>query len=306
MKRISPGAFPALKEALTCAYWYKSDLMSFLQSALSASPEVLAAINWPDYKRNIVSHVVDAMARREDQYQGQLLGLMSRVAEIRDFSHLERLDDGAHKAAKARDAVEALRNWITPHEEQLAELKRAEGRRREAYEASLRNQGVQEKLEELKKLFYEVVMPSEPRARGYKLEKILRDLFDLFDLDPKASFRIQGEQVDGAFTFDNTDYLLEAKWEAGQIDMPDLAVFKERIGRRLENTLGLFIAMNGFTARAISQFSTNRPVMFLMDGSDLMAVVDGRIDLGELLLRKRRHAAQTGEIYLPVYKVLTG
>jgi hypothetical protein len=35
-----------------------------------------------------------------------------------------------------------------------------------------------------------------------------------------------------------------------------------------------------------------------MDGSDIMAVLDGRIELPELLKRKRRHAAQTGEIYM--------
>jgi hypothetical protein len=44
--------------------------------------------------------------------------------------------------------------------------------------------------------------------------------------------------------------------------------------------------------------------MILMDGSDLMAVLEGRVDLQQLLLRKRRHAAQTGEIYLPITAIL--
>jgi hypothetical protein len=35
-----------------------------------------------------------------------------------------------------------------------------------------------------------------------------------------------------------------------------------------------------------------------MDGADIMAVLDGRIGLPELLKRKRRHAAQTGEIFI--------
>ena len=34
--------------------------------------------------------------------------------------------------------------------------------------------------------------------------------------------------------------------------------------------------------------------LLLADGSDLVAVVEGRIDLGELLTRKRRHTAETG------------
>ena len=46
------------------------------------------------------------------------------------------------------------------------------------------------------------------------------------------------------------------------------------------------------------------PVMILMEGSDLMAVLEGRVDLIQLLLRKRRHAAQTGEILLSIHRVL--
>jgi len=44
--------------------------------------------------------------------------------------------------------------------------------------------------------------------------------------------------------------------------------------------------------------------MILMDGSDLMAVLEGRIDLVQLLLRKRRQAAQTGQIYLRIHTSL--
>lgn len=44
--------------------------------------------------------------------------------------------------------------------------------------------------------------------------------------------------------------------------------------------------------------------MILMDGSDLMAVLDGRIDLPELLYRKKRHASLTGNIYLKINEVL--
>lgn len=45
-------------------------------------------------------------------------------------------------------------------------------------------------------------------------------------------------------------------------------------------------------------------MMILMDGSDLMAVLENRIDLVELLLLKRRHAAQTGNILLKAQDIL--
>jgi hypothetical protein len=34
-----------------------------------------------------------------------------------------------------------------------------------------------------------------------------------------------------------------------------------------------------------------------MDGADMMAVLENRIDLKDLLFRKRRHASDTGDIF---------
>lgn len=304
-RTIAPGALIALKDALTSIYWYKSDLRSFLSVSLTNSPEILARANWSSVKRAIVSDLVDALASRQDEYQGQLLNLMSHVAEMNDFSHLARLEDGKEKAEKAKSAVAALREWVEPHEELMLQVKEAEQRRRATYEESLQNQAVRVQLDNLREAFFEVVDPNLPQDRGYKLERLLRDLFELFDLDPRASFRNTGEQIDGAFTFDNTDFLLEAKWQKQLVDTSDLDAFKGKIQRKLENTLGVFLAVNGYSQNAIAVHSTSRPVMFLLEGSDLMAVLEGRIDLLQLLLRKRRHAAQTGEILLPIHRILT-
>jgi hypothetical protein len=40
-----------------------------------------------------------------------------------------------------------------------------------------------------------------------------------------------------------------------------------------------------------------------MDGADLMAVLEERIDFVTLLQRKKRHAAHTGNIYLKIHKI---
>jgi len=126
----------------------------------------------------------------------------------------------------------------------------------------------------------------------------------LFDLDPKSAFKITGEQLDGAFTFDGTDYLFECKWHKALISIQDLDAFSGKLSRKLDNTLGLFLSINGFSEDAVKAHSTGRRAMILMDGSDLMAVLEGRIDLIQLLLRKRRHASQTGNIYLRIHELL--
>jgi len=179
-----------------------------------------------------------------------------------------------------------------------------EERRRKTHEEMLRTTAVRAKLEELTKEYFELLSSREPQQRGYRLEEIMRELFELFDLDPRASFRIVGEQIDGAFTFDDTDYLFEGKWQQEPIAAADLDVLAGKLARRLDNTLGLFLAVNGFSEDGVKAHASGRRLMLLMDGSHLMAVLEGRIDLIQLLLRMRREASQTGNIYLRIHEIL--
>ena len=100
----------------------------------------------------------------------------------------------------------------------------------------------------LKDDFSRLVMEQNAQKRGFAFEKFLNSLFTLFDLEPKESFRIVGEQIDGAFTFDGNDFLLEAKWQEKPVDLGDLYKLGGKIEGRLKLTLGLVISMNGFTA----------------------------------------------------------
>lgn len=303
-KVIAPAAINALKEALTNIYWYKSELRSFIMHTIS-DPNILSRLDWGDYKRNIVTRLIEFLAKNQDTYQNDLLRLMSEVIKIDDFSHLKRLEDGHEKAKKAEESVNALRKLCKGHFDLIEEEREKEERRKATYENYLKQKGVREKLEEIKSDYFSLISTTDLHSRGYKLEKIMKELFMLFDLDPKASFKIEGEQIDGAFTFDNTDYLFEAKWQQEPVGIKELDAFSGKLARKLENTLGLFLSINGYSDDAVKAHSTGRRLMVLMDGSDLMAVLEGRIDLLQLLLRKRRHAAQTGNIYLKIHEIMT-
>lgn len=303
-KKIAPAALQALKEALTYIYWYKPDLRSFLTQCLD-DPSLLSRLNWQEYKRNIVANLVDFLARNEDRYQRQLLRLITEASRVSDFSHLERLDDGKMKAKRAEEAVAALREQMGGFCDLLADEEEIERRRQRAHEQRMQATAVREKLDELKEEFSALLADQDRQKRGYRLEKILRELFDLFDLDPKASFRITGEQIDGAFSFEGTDYLLEAKWQNDPVPAADLDALAAKLARKLDNTLGLFLSINGFSNDGVQAHSSaGRRLILLMDGGDLMAVLEGRIDLIQLLLRKRREASQTGNIYLTVHEIL--
>ena len=151
------------------------------------------------------------MARHEDRYQTELVTLMSEVSAVSDFSHLEKLEDGAAKAAEARMAVKALQKHTQGHDTLNEERSKVEERREKAKERAAKGNAIRRGLENLNKDFITFLSESNHQRRGYLLEKMLRELFELFDLDPRASFRIVGEQIDGAFTFETTDYLFGRK-----------------------------------------------------------------------------------------------
>ena len=303
MKKVSAVAIQSLKEALCSIYWYKSDLRSFLQNCIN-DKTILSSTNWDNYKRQIVSDIVDKLCADQEKYLGDLRRLFHQVCEFRNFHHLEQLEDGKTKAKRAQLAVDDLRQIVETHDKVTNEQEAIEKRRKQEAERLNKNRAVRLKLEEIKNKYIALLSTTSPHKRGFELETILYDLFELFDLDPKASFRNTGEQIDGAFSLEGTDYLFEAKWQNHPSAIQDLDSFSGKIKRKLDNTLGLFLSINDFSPDGIQAHSTGRPVLILMTGADLLAVLEERIDFVSLLLRKRRHAAQTGNILLPIHEII--
>lgn len=295
-RRINPAILHPLKEALTLIFWYKPDLRAFLTSCLGER-DLIVHLDWTNYKRVIVAQLIDTLAASQHKYFDDLLNLLLATADMTDPAHLKRLDDGEKKYADAVAAVQALRKHVEPYRKLRTEEEEAD-RRRETERAKAEIQrAIEEKLDELRLQFNEIVSMSV-QERGYALEKFLNDLFALFDIDAKAPFRIKGEQIDGAFTFEG-EFLVEAKWTEGRTPPSELDAFGRKVERKLDNTLGLFVSMNGFQDNAVDlQSRGNRPTMILMDGSDLTAILESRISLPELLRRKRQHAARTGNVFI--------
>ena len=302
MKTISPAALNALREALVRIYWYKNDLRSFVTRCLPAAA-LPRTLNWQANKRDTVNHLVEYLAARPGDHLLDTLRLMEEVARFEDFSHLRVLDDGRQKAKLARAAVAALKGHVAGQLDLVEEQQEAKQRREKARQKRLDNVATQERLDALQANYVELVAMPE-QDRGYALERLMNGLFDVFDLDPKRSFRIEGEQIDGAFSFEGTDYLLEARWRQELTPGRELDIFQRKIERKLENTLGLFLSISGFTPTGVSNYSNKGSRMILMDGADLMAVLERRIALDRLLLLKRRRGAQKGEVYVSFERLL--
>ncbi|TLV00667.1 restriction endonuclease [Dyadobacter luticola] len=301
IQKISTQALIALKDALSHIYWRKKDLRQFLELTIENSL-IVSTINWEEnVKYESISQLIDRMNARPDIYQNDLLKLLQETSNFQDFSHLKYWDKKGDITEKAKESVKKLRLQTKGYFDSLNELNIAAEKRAENIEKVKQTISFSEKLNEQKEKFFNIAMETSPQKRGYELEKLLNELFHLFDLLPKASFKIVGEQIDGSFTFQNIDYLLEAKWQKSLVNAADLYAFGGKISGKLKNTLGLFISLDGFSSECTETKSQTTNSMILMDGQDLMTVLDGRIRLDDLIFIKRRHASDTGEIY---YKTL--
>jgi hypothetical protein len=302
-KQLSPAAIMALKEALCSVYWYKSELRGFLQLCLS-NPGILNKFSWENYKRQIASDVVDHLVANPEAHLGDLTKICYELCKLKDFSHLKPLDDGPQKVERARNAISQLRQLVEPHQDVKKEQDDIKKRQELAAKKLKENAAVRQKLESIKVRYMALVGSENAQGRGFELERVMYEVFELFDLDPKASFKNLGEQVDGAFSLDGTEYLFEAKWQKELVNKADLAAFSDKVRSKLENTLGIFLSINGFSPDGVAAHQAGGASILLMDGGDLMAVFEERIDFVSLLLRKKRHAAQTGNIYLSYYQMV--
>ena len=141
-----------------------------------------------------------------------------------------------------------------------------------------------------------------PQSRGYAFEKFLQDLFSAFHLAPRSSFRLVGEQIDGSFEIEAEVYLVEAKWCQEVIGVDQLYIFREKVQGKAAWSRGLFVSYSGFSDDGIAAFSRGRATNLIgMTGQDVWFILESKMSLPAAILRKARHAAETGEFYISVY-----
>ncbi|MDD7795898.1 restriction endonuclease [Clostridium sp. 'White wine YQ'] len=151
--------------------------------------------------------------------------------------------------------------------------------------------------ESLKKLV-ELTSIDNNQKRGFAFEKYLFELFKQNELEPRSSFRITGEQIDGSFILNKEVYLLEAKWTKSQIDKGDLVIFNEKVSSKSGFTRGLFISFSGYTSEAIETFANGRTVnIILMTVQELVILLQRKLDFKDILWRKVRFLAEEGDFF---------
>ncbi len=262
---------------------------------------MLAIVNFDGTKRTATGELIRALRLSEQKHQATVIDALVALSEVDpEFPHLARLHDHPELVAEAQAALATVRA-VTEQYSELAASREAVRRESEQEDAQVSARKLHDaRLAELRDRFLQLHQSAEDaQQRGLDFEPLLNELFELWDLNPRAAYSIEHEQIDGAFTFRTDDYILEARWWSKPLEPKHLNNFKAKVDGKARNTLGLCVSVSGFTTGAIEKHSQSQTPLVLMDGSDLIPILEGRISLTEVLERKRRHAAETGN---PMYR----
>jgi len=127
---------------------------------------------------------------------------------------------------------------------------------------------------------------------------LLVELGRLEKLDAEPSYRGTGEQIDGYFTVDHRQFLLEARWHGPPVTASEVYAFQGKLRGKLLGTLGLFVSISGFADDAPSALVFGKEIdVLLADRSDIQIALDATRTFNEMVRVKMRAAAQRGDVY---------
>ncbi len=291
-----------LREAIVSVFgkifWLKDPFRAFLLSC-GVPPEMYYRYE-DESKYKIARHVLsdlDAMGEKGHLIQRRI---------ITDLCKLRKVPDDNVTDKKA--GIDALRWLKTLAVEQklVIEKERSETENR-AWKTRQKQVVLAtraQKMEQLRTDFIAMTMAKsreEIQRRGYDLEELLAQLFETHEISYRRPYRVRNEQIDGHFTHKGFDYLVEAKWRSKPPPESELSVLKRKVDKKLTSTRGLFLSMAGFRPEVIFEFTRGASSnVILMDGADLIVILEGQISLVDALELKIKKAAQEGIIFFPL------
>src|ERR1700730_12426477 len=144
----------------------------------------------------------------------------------------------------------------------------------------------------------------EPTKRGKALEKVLGLMLNLEKIRHVLAYRPSGEEIDGAFWWNDRTFLLEAKWHKDPIPASDIYTFNGKVDGKFIGTCGVFISISGYSKDCVDAVVHGKDLnIILFDGNDIEAIIGSANTEAEhfttLLTEKLFAAGQTGNIYLP-------
>lgn len=279
------------------------------------------ALYWKRSLRRILrtSGVAEAAVRRYEhlsKYQilrgvwGELDSVGARGLKVQKniVAALANLDAPEAQADQraGKEALDDLRRLSQAHgllidpDEQALKARREDAARR-VDERDERER----RLTALSATFASLHQETNTQARGYAFERLLAELFRVYELEFVGSYKTDVDQIDGAVQFEAFTYLVEARWRSQPAVESDLSQLTGKVRRRIESTRGIFVSMAGFRPEVAQMYRlSHEQRLVLVDGQDLALILERRVELPDALRAKVASASVDGEPYLRLATVI--
>lgn len=283
-----------IKRGISNLYWYKADLRkAWLRSGVD---EVICTSLYSsknekgEYltKRELMDSLYDKL--RTFDYNKRLEISRNFVRLLVEHSNFVPLADG-HKIDKAETCALKLKQIIADQQKQVEYNQRLKHRPKQAkdvdYEGELLK--IREHFVNAEKL--------PPQKKGYELEKIFPQLMRISEIPVEDSFKIRGEQIDGAIKFDGNYYLVELKWKTNPSAHQEVSSLYVKVEGKM-GARGLFISMNGYSKEIVDSLPKGKEIKVLfLDGMHIANVIFGNYTFQELLEHAISQASLKSNIY---------
>ncbi|KKW38102.1 hypothetical protein A2454_03240 [Candidatus Peribacteria bacterium RIFOXYC2_FULL_55_14] len=301
--RYSADVKRCLKDCLLGIFYKKDDLICFLRDDCGCTNADLRGIDSSLIKSQIVDILYGNIDERGNSGKMQLHTIIQNVLQWSDFGSYWFKKE-ALNAEEAKKDIERLKKMIgekTKEDERVQELHR---RKAEIEAKRLKQQTLTDLCESFSLL---AKMNNEAQERGFAFEKFLQELFGFFDIRMEKPYKLIGEQIDGSFKLQgDNSYICEARWKDEPSTTNALYHFAHKVSTKNLYPRGAFISVNGFSKEAVHMIcQNNAPNIFLIDGADLVCVLEELISLPDLLYKKIELSQTRGEIYVSSRTILS-
>ena len=282
----------ALIEVCGRSFWYKQPLFDVF--ARAGVPEELYVQYEDEAKFKIARKTLGDLERKGAE------GLSIQRRLITELCKFRRLPDSdVPDKDAALDALGRLKACVEEHDLGTEKEQNSAARRAlDAVRTIQREQYRSRQLAILHKKFVDMTVSSAAQRRGYDLEDLLKELFAVYEIQYRKSYRTNAEQIDGFFHFHGFDYLVETRWRSEQFTQNDLLVFKGKVDQKIQSTRGMVVSVNGFHKDIVRRIrDAGSANIILVDGQDLALVLEDQVRLTDALHRKIDKAAQEGVVY---------
>lgn len=249
-------------------------------------------------KREIAPLILEKVEKRADG-SNIIRAIIKIAANWKDFYLSQNEYNARATVQKAREVLNVI-EIMDAKEAQEREIARKQENERMKQE---RSSQFPRQLYLLLMMFDELAKSQDPQKRGFLLQELLNQSFDLHEIPVVKSFtRNDGaEQIDGAFKLEGWHYLVECRWRKKLADIRQLDGLKGQVDRSGKQTMGLFLSIEGWSENvpAVLKQNPDKSIV-LMDGYDLRTVLCGYVTLEELLLAKIAKLNLQNEPFLSV------